>query len=233
MLVLARSFYFIAFLFATGVVSAQTEFSADIVDLQRPGVPTLARIYFAKDKRRIEMSAAGGYDTIIMRISQPTATKKGVQMQVGGRGDTIIMDMANRTSTILWPEQKNYARAPLMTFTPAELYGLYAWVQPTDVDNACTEWMRRPGAKGETCRNMGRETVNGRDTVEYELSCYGEVCRLWIDRKLRALVKRETKWNSTELHNIQEGPQAPSLFDVPDGYSRGTLSGIVGPIEPQ
>ena len=233
MLVSPRTSCFLAFLFVAGVASAQTEFSADIVDLQKPGSPTLAKIYFAKDKRRIEMQVASGDGTIIMRLSQPTSAKKGSHMQVGGREDAIIMDLANRTSTILWPAQKNYAQAPLMTLTPAELYGLYAFVQPTDVDNACTEWMRRPGAEGESCRNAGRETVNGRRTVKYELSCYGEVCRLWIDRNLHALVKRETKWNSTELRNIQEGPQAPSLFDVPVGYSSRTLGGIIRPTEPQ
>jgi hypothetical protein len=216
-----------------GFASGQTEFSADIVDLQKPGTPTLAKIYFAKDKRRIEMQSASGDDSIIMRISQPTSTKKGVHMQVGGREDAIIMDLANRTSTILWPKQKDYAQAPLMTLTPTELYGLYAFVQPADVDNACPEWMRRKGAEGESCRKVGTETENGRSTVEYELSCYGEVCHLWIDRNLHVLVKRETKWNSTELRNIQEGPQPPGLFDVPKGYSTKTLGGVIRRTEPE
>jgi hypothetical protein len=80
---------------------------------------------------------------------------------------------------------------------------------------------------------LGHETLNGHDTVKYELSCYGEVCRLWIDRKLRVLVKRESKWNSTELRNIRVEPQPPSLFDVPAGYSSTTFSGIIRPTEPQ
>jgi hypothetical protein len=50
---------------------------------------------------------------------------------------------------------------------PTELYGLYAFVQPTDVENACTEWIRRPGVEGETCRSLGRETINGRSAVKY------------------------------------------------------------------
>jgi hypothetical protein len=116
---------------------------------------------------------------------------------------------------------------------PTELFGLYVFVQPTDVDNACAEWMRRPGAEGETCRNLGGETINGRSTVKYELSCYGELCRLWIDRSLHALVKRETKWNSTELRNIQEGPQPPSLFELPVGYRRKNIGGNIRPSWPQ
>jgi hypothetical protein len=46
-------------------------------------------------------------------------------------------------------------------------------------------------------------------------------------------VKRETKWNSTELRNIQEGPQPTSLFEVPVGYSSKTLGGIIRLSEPQ
>jgi len=67
----------------------------------------------------------------------------------------------------------------------------------------------------------------------YELSCYGEICRLWIDRTLHALVKRETVWNSTELRNISEGPQQPSLFEIPDGSSLENIDGIIQPSYPQ
>jgi hypothetical protein len=93
--------------------------------------------------------------------------------------------------------------------------------------------MQRPSAEGETCRNLGLETINGRSTIKHELSCYGEICRLWIDRTLHALVKRETVWNSTELRNISEGPQQPSLFEIPDGSSLENIDGIIQPSYPQ
>jgi hypothetical protein len=214
-----------------GAASAQSDFSAEIVDVQKPGTPTLARVYFANDKRRIEMQTASGDDTIMAKLDRTPAAGQVVHVSVGGGGDTIILDLAAHTSAVLWPTQKTYARAK--DVGPAELYGLYAYVHPADVDNACVEWMHRPGAEGETCRNLGHERLNGRDTVKYELSCYGEVCRLWIDRKLRVLIKRESKWNSTELRNICEEPQLPSLFDVPDDYSSTTLSGTIRPTEPQ
>jgi hypothetical protein len=182
------------------------------VDLQKTGTPILAKVYFSKDKKPIEMQDASGDDTIIMRLVQPTADKRGTHIQAGGRGDTVIMNFAAHTSTVLYPQERSYAKDSLKNPSPTELYGLYAFVQPTDVDNACAEWMPRAGAEGETCRNLGRETINGRSAVKYELSCYGEVCRLWIDRNLHALVKRETKWNSTELRNIQEGPAAIQLI---------------------
>jgi hypothetical protein len=89
---------------------------------------------------------------------------------------------------------------------PNDLYGLEAMVHPADVDDACPEWISAIAADGETYHKSGVEVVNGRDTVKYELPCYGETCRLWIDRRLHALVRRETKWNSTELRDIQELP---------------------------
>jgi len=230
---LARISCFFIFLIAATAALAQSDFSADIVNLQKPETPGLARIYFANDKRRIEMQASGGDDTIIARLAQPTATKNGAHMQVGGGGDVIILDFATHTSTVLWPAQKAYAQGPSKSVGPAELYDLYVYVHAADPDNACAEWMQRPGSQGETCRNLGHETVNGRSTVKYELSCYGEVCHLWIDRNLHALIKRESKWNSTELRNIREEPQMPSLFEVPSDYSSTTLSGTIKPTEPQ
>jgi hypothetical protein len=215
---------------ALGVASAQSDFSAEIVDLQKTGTPTLAKVYFAKDRKRIEMQDASGDDAIIART---TATKRGTHIQVGGRGDTIIMNFATLTSTVLFPQENKYAEGSLKNLVPSELYGLYALLQPMDVDNACTEWMRKPGAESETCRNLGLETINGRSAVKYELSCFGEVCRFWIDRNLHALVKRETKWSSTELRNIKEAPQPTSLFEVPAGYSSKNIGGIIRPMEHQ
>jgi hypothetical protein len=226
--------YLFAALLATGIASAQSEFSAEIVDLQKTGTPILAKVYFANDKKRIEMQDASGEDTIIVRLVQPTAARRGTDIQAGGRGDTIIMNFAAHTSTVLYPKERSYVEDSLKKLAPTEPYSLYAFVQPTDVDNACKEWMRRPSVEGgETCRNLGRETINGRSVVKYELSCYGEICRLWIDRNLHALVKRETKWNSTELRNIQEGPQPSNLFEVPVGYSSKNIGGIIRPGEPQ
>ncbi len=144
---------FSAVLFAASIASAQTEFSADLVDLLKPGAPTLAKIYFAKDKRRIEMQAASGEDTIILRVAQPTAAKKGAHIQVAGSGAAIIMDLAANASTVLWPKEKTYAQESLKHLAPAELYGLYAYIRPKNADDACSEWMQRPGAESYSCRS--------------------------------------------------------------------------------
>jgi hypothetical protein len=223
---------FIAFLIAATVSLAQTEFSADIVDLKKPDAPTLARIYFGKDRKRIEMQSASDEGSIIMQIVPSTKEKMGSELQIGGAGKVIILDVANRTSTVLTPSGKTYSEGHLPTQRPSDLYNLYASVHPANVDDACTEWMQRPGAQGETCRNLGPETVNGRQSVKYELSCYGEICRLWVDRSLHALVKRETKWNTTELRNIQEALLPADLFEIPAGYSKVNQNGIIQRSQP-
>jgi hypothetical protein len=56
----------------------------------------LAKVYFAADKKRIEMQDASGDDTIIVKLAQPTASKRGAHLQAGGRGDTIILDRFGR-----------------------------------------------------------------------------------------------------------------------------------------
>ena len=86
----------------------------------------------------------------------------------------------------------------------ADLYRLYAIVRVEDIDNACPEWLNQPGMEGATCRNLGPAHGNDREAVKCDPSCYRETCRLWIDRKLRFLIKRETPWNRIELRNIVE-----------------------------
>lgn len=228
----ARVLCSLAIIFTAIFLPAQTGFSGDIVDMEKPGFPTLAKIYFDQGKRRLEMQSASGDDSIILSLAHATATKRGTHMRIGGSGDAIILDLTSQNSIVLWPQQKAYNQSPLKRVTPIELYGLYAFVHPTDVENACAEWMKRAGAEGESCRKVGSETINGRSAVKYELSCYDQVCRLWIDRNLHVLVKRESKWNSTELRNIQEGPQPESLFEVPVGYSWKNPAGIIRPTEP-
>ncbi|HTS35390.1 MAG TPA: hypothetical protein VMH04_06945 [Candidatus Solibacter sp.] len=208
-----------------GIVSAQTEFSADIVDLLKPGTPVLAKIWFGSERRRLEIQAASDEGLTAMTLSAPTVGKPGTDLRVVGSGNAIILDRANHTSTILVPEQKVYYTGP--SVRAPELYTLYAIVHPVNVDDACPEWMHGPNVAGETCKKVGDEKVNGRNTVKYDLSCYGETCHLWIDRTLHAIVKRQTIWNSTELRNIREIPPDYSLFQIPPGYTEQTATGGV------
>ena len=109
--------------------------------MQKPGTPTLAKVYFANDKRRIEMHAASGDDTIMAKLDRTTVAGQVVHVSIGGGGDTIILDLAAHTSAVLWPTKKTYARAKHVG--QPSYTRLYAYVHPADVDNACVEWMHR------------------------------------------------------------------------------------------
>jgi hypothetical protein len=67
--------YFLCFCFLVGlsgrIAIGQAAYSADIVDLQKPNSPILARLYVAKNKRRIEFQPTSGDRALVIRI-QPT-----------------------------------------------------------------------------------------------------------------------------------------------------------------
>jgi len=190
----ARIFCFFALILAAGLMLAQTEFSAEIVDLQKPDAPTTAKVYFGKDKLRIESQNSGA--------------------RAGG---ALIMNLATQTSTVLLPQQHMYMDMPAQS--QAQRLG-YAFFQTGDVENACSDWQKLASNKGGSCHKVGDESVNGRETVKYEsANASGETNQFWLDPKLRFPIKWQGK-NSGELRNIQEGSQPSRLFEVPAGFTK-------------
>jgi hypothetical protein len=200
---IVRTSCFFAVVLAAGFAPAQTEFSADIVDLQKPGAPTQAKIYFAKDKIRIEsqtMSAHGG--------------------------GAVIMNFATQTSVVLMAQQHMYMELPVQAQGRRMAYAS-AFFHAGDVENACGDWQKM-GHNGASCHKVGNETVNGRSTVKYEsTNASGDVSHFWLDPKLRFPVKWDGKNNGGELRNIQEGAQPASLFEIPAGFTKMDMGGMM------
>jgi hypothetical protein len=191
---ISRASCFFALVLAASFAVAQAEFSADMVDLQKSGTPANAKIYFARDKIRIE-----------------------TQGNARG-GGAIIVNYATQTSMILMPQQHMYMEVPAQS--QAQRQG-YTFFKTGDVENACGDWQKMTHNQGASCHKVGGETVNGRSTVKYETtSASGEVNYFWLDPKLRFPVKWQGKSNSGELRNIQEGAQSASLFEVPAGFTK-------------
>jgi hypothetical protein len=200
---ITRSVCLSALILMAASALAQTEFSADIVDVQKEGTPTQAKIYFAKDKMRIESQ------------DQHNPKASGV----------FIMDMANQSSIILMPQQHMYMQMPAQAMGQR---GLYSFFRAGDVENACTDWQKMPHNQGGTCRKVGSETVNGRNAVKYEgTNSSGETEQVWLDPKLRFPLKWQGKNHGGELRNIQEGGQPASLFEIPAGYTKMDLGGMM------
>jgi len=204
---IARISGFIVLMFAAGFVLAQTEFSADIVDLQKPGTPIQAKIYFAKDKMRIES-----------QVSSPHG------------GGAVIVNFATQTSIVLMAQQHMYMEMPAQAQSQRMGYA-NAFFRAGDVENACGDWQKVSHAQSGSCHKVGDETINGRSTVKYEgTNGNGDVSQFWLDPKLRFPVKWQGKNNSGELRNIQEGSQPASLFEAPAGFTKMEMPG--GMIQP-
>lgn len=183
-------------------VLAQAEFSADIVDLQKPGTPALAKIYFAKDKFRVEPQ---------------NSSQRGA--------GAVIVNFATQTSTVLMAQQHMYMEMPAQAQGQRMSYAS-AFFRTGDVENACGDWQKAERNQGGSCHKVGNETVNGRSTVKYEATnANGEVSHFWLDPKLRFPVKWQGKNSEGELRNIQEGAQPAALFEVPAGFTKMAMPG--------
>ena len=189
----ARISCFLFLTLAASLVLAQTEFSAEIIDLQKPDTTT-AKVYFGKDKLRLESQNSGARS-----------------------GGALILNLATQTSTVLMPQQHMYMDMPAQS--QMQRLG-YTFFQTGDVENACSDWLKLASNKGGSCHKVGDESVNGRQAVKYEsTSAGGETNQFWLDPKLRFPIKWQGK-NNGELKNIQEGSQPSSLFVVPAGFTK-------------
>jgi hypothetical protein len=183
-------------------IFAQTEFSADIVNQEKMGTNSQAKVYFGKDK---------------MRFESADHNSKG--------GGAFIVNIPTHTSTILLPQQHMYMEMPQQSM---EQRGFYSFFEAGDVENACVDWMKLPRHQGGTCHKDGHEIINGRDTIKYEgTNSNGETSSVWLDPKLRFPVKWQEKNGAGELRNIQEGAQPASLFEVPAGYTKMDIGAMM------
>jgi hypothetical protein len=196
---------FFALLLAASFALAQADFSAEVVDLQKSASSVTAKIYFAKDKIRIEA-------------------------QDGPHGGgAVIVNFGTQTSIVVMGQQHVYMEMPAQS--QGQRFGyVNAFFRAGDVENACGDWQKMSSNKGATCHKVGSETVSGRDTVKYETtSTSGEVSHFWLDPKLRFPVKWQGKNSDGELRHIQEGPLAASLFEPPAGYTKMDMGEMMSP----
>jgi hypothetical protein len=192
-----------AFLLAASFALAQTEFSAEIVDTMKPDNQNRAKIYFAKDKMRVESTASNAQ----------------------GMGGAVVINFDTQTSIVLMDKQHMYMEIPAQMAGQRAAYNFF---RTGDADAACADWLQQAKNKGGSCHKVGSDTVNGRSTVKYEgANSSGDTSTFWIDPKLRFPVKWQGKNNGGELRNIQEGSQPSSLFEIPVGYTKMDMGGMM------
>ena len=180
---------------ASSATAAQSDFSADIVS-PKPTNSFQTKIFVTKNKLRFQQEN-NGHTTSIM-----------------------LVDLAALTSVVLIPQQHLYVKESKPQIPGQGI----AFFQPQDVRNACGDWQKIGELKGK-CRNLGKEELNGRDTVKYENITADKIASyVWIDTKLHFPIKWEGQVSNRELRNIVESLQPADLFAIPAGYTKRSLN---------
>lgn len=163
-----RGSCFVVLLVLAQVALAQ-EFSADVANTKDNG--ELKKVYAGRNKVRFEVETANA----------------------GMGPSAIILDETQNRYIVVMSARHMYMDAPTTMVKP--LITHYWRVE--DVNDACPEW-KKTAQQAETyknwgsCTKLGSEILNGRSTVKYEgVSNKGEKAHMWVDTKLRCVVKTD------------------------------------------
>jgi len=202
---IAAACFLLTFLTLANMALAQ-EFSADVVSQKSDNVG-MKKVYATKDKVRFEV--------------------QGANPQMGP--SAILFDDAKHTYTVIMAERHMYMDAPVTMVRPI----LAHFWRVDDPNDACPEWKKTAEEAGTyknwgSCTKIGSDTLNRRSAVKYEgVSNKGEKNYIWVDSKLRCVVKTDEGSGGFELRNIQEGSQPASLFEVPYGYTKFDMGSMM------
>jgi hypothetical protein len=140
-----------------------------------------------------------------------------IRFEASGQKSTsyAIISLSQRTSAMVLPDTKSYVMSPA-----GHVSASYPLFHIDDPDNACQVW-EKTIEKPDSCKKVGDDTVNGRATVKYTGATEnGDTGTAWVDKKLHFVIKWEGQRSVAEMQNIQEGPQAASLFQVPKDFQK-------------
>ena len=155
------------------------------------------KIYVGQGAMRMDMTGEGGHET------------------------NIITTFATKTVDIIMPQQHMYMEHKADENAAMRRGADTSDFHPYDPKNPCAS------DPGTTCKDMGTETVNGRATEHWQVTHKdGNVSNVWIDNSLHFPIKTVSGGTTWQLTNIKEGPQDPSLFQVPTGYHKMDISGM-------
>jgi hypothetical protein len=147
-----------------------------------------------------------------------------MNMTTAGHDTAIITDFATKTTDILLMRQQMY-----MEHKAGEMPGRGPGsptqdLKPYDPEHPCST---QPDL---TCKKIGVEEVNGRTCDHWEITdMQGHTSIIWIDQKLHFPIKVVSQDSTMTLTNIKEGQPDASLFQVPAGFQKMDMGGIVPP----
>ena len=175
-----------------------TPFSADFHVSSNHGESTAGKMYFTTGHMRMDM----------------TGTERGSAI--------MITNMATQTTDMLMPQQHMYMEFKADQ-TMMRRPGMAPSIKPySDPSNPCA------GDPGATCKKVGVEEVNGRTCDHWQITNKnGRVSNVWVDQKLHFPIKSVSPDSTWELTNIKEGEPDASLFDIPSGYRKMDVNGMM------
>ena len=168
--------------------------------------------------------ASGGNETPVHNPSRLYVSEDNMRLETRGlSGAVLVVKGGEQAAYALFPAKKEYE--PLAG-------GLPEYFRVTEVENACADWQRAAAQKID-CEKVGHEVVDGRQAVKYrnKRASDAAISAVWIDVRLKFVVKWEGTITGVELRNIQEAQQAADLFTLPSDYEvpkprKGTNKGF-------
>jgi hypothetical protein len=190
--------------FAVAQVPGAAPFSADMSVKMKDGKDMTGKVYFGGGKMRQEMNLQG-HEVI------------------------QIMDFQRKVADMLMPQQKMYMEMPYGQMQAQHRGPKIPDLKAYDPNHPCAQ------AEDMTCEKVGTETVNGRTTEKwiFKNTKSGDTSTTWIDTKLHYPIRMVTKETQMDLTNIQEGMPAASLFEIPSGFRKLDMGGMMRGQMPQ
>ena len=150
-----------------------------------------------------------------------TMPKMRWDMTTHGQSTSRITDSSTQTTYIIMHQQHMYMEMHANQDNPLAR-NLPKPDAPFDPQNPC--------GKDMTCKKVGTETVNGRVCDKWVFTPKdGKTNTVWVDQKLFYAIKTlNSDGHGMELSNVKEGASPASTFEVPAGYRKMDMGGMMG-----
>lgn len=221
--------------------AATVEFSADLIQTIPQQGDMNGRIYVGKDQLRTEFDIDDQTMVQIVDMKNQTtymldSRSRSYMKRQAGAGDVMAgggqsqdadpcAGMEHIKCELLGVESVNGRPARKWEFENTiqeQSNRMLVWI---DEERKIPVRQMTPDGAMMILRQVGRETVNGRDTEKWEMTVTdtgGKSSKgyQWYDPVLKMNVREEQPGGyRRELRNIRTGVQPPSLFTVPPDYS--------------
>jgi hypothetical protein len=141
-----------------------------------------------------------------------------------GRESAVITDFATKTVDILMPQQQMYMEHKAGDMPGRGPGSMTRDLKAYDPSNPCAN---QPDL---TCKKIAVEDVSGRTCDHWEITDkQGQISNIWIDQKLHFPIKTVSQNSTILLSNINEAEPDASLFQIPDGYRKMDMGGMMPP----